>query len=87
MPTYSIETQKMIVAACTMHNYVCAHDREYIHLSNVIGIRLMCQELWNAISGMLLLPNAPEPSGADMDAFRDEISTVISLEMMMSKAC
>jgi hypothetical protein len=32
-------------------------------------------------------PNAPEASGADMDAFRDELSTAISLEMMMSKAC
>jgi hypothetical protein len=32
MLSYSIETQKVIIAACmTLHNYILAHDREDVH--------------------------------------------------------
>ncbi|KAM0857444.1 hypothetical protein ACQ4PT_048436 [Festuca glaucescens] len=85
MLSYSIETQKMIIAACmTLHNYIRAHDREDIHFER-------CDRDPNYV------PTIPErykryavpagasdssttkTSGRDMDEIRDQLATAIAL--------
>ena len=85
MPNYSIQTQKMIIAATmTLHNYVHLHDKEDIHF-------LRCQRdpdyvptIPERYKKYVIPPNAsdsstPAESGPNMDLFRHELATANAL--------
>ena len=85
MPSYSIETQKMIVAATmTLHNYIRAHDREDVHFARcdrdpdyvpTIPERYKRYAVPTSASDS----STSEASGRDMDEFRDQLATAIAL--------
>jgi hypothetical protein len=85
MPKYSIETQKMIVAACmTLHNYIRAHDTKDLHFERFDRDPDYVPEIPECYKRYVVPPSAsdsstPEANAADMDDFRDELATAIAL--------
>ena len=85
MPKYSIDTQKMIVAAAmTLHNYIRAHDREDPHFARCDRDPDYVPTIPQRYKRYAVPANAsdtstPEVNGRDMDEIRDELATVIAL--------
>ena len=84
MPGYSIETQKMIVAATmTLHNYVRAHDREDVHFARCDMDPNYVPTILEQYKRYVVLWVHPipigEPSGREMNEIRDQLHTSIAL--------
>jgi hypothetical protein len=85
MPSYSIETRKMIVAATmTLHNYICAHDREDVHFewcdSDLNYVPIIPERYRRyAVPVGASDSSTTEASGHDMDEIRDRLATAIAL--------
>jgi hypothetical protein len=85
MPKYSIDTQKMIVAACmALHNYIRAHDREDVHFQRCDRDPDYVPTIPQRYKRYAVPANAsdtstPEASGHDMDDFRNGLATAIAL--------
>jgi hypothetical protein len=84
MPKYSIETQKMIVAACmTLHNYIRAHDRDDIHFERFDRDPDYVPTIPERYKKYVVPSGASDSSTSeanadDMDDFRDELATAIA---------
>ena len=84
MPKYSIETQKMIVAACmTLHNHIRAHDRDDIHFERFDRDPDYVPTIPERYRKYIVPPGASDSStlesnADDMDDFRDELATAIA---------
>jgi hypothetical protein len=84
MLSYSIETQKMIIAACmTLHNYIRARTKEDIHFDcdrdpNYVPT---IPELYKCYAVPMGASDSSttEASGRDMDKIRDQLATAIAL--------
>ncbi|KAM3193779.1 hypothetical protein ACQJBY_070420 [Aegilops geniculata] len=85
MPSYSIETQKMIVAATmTLHNYVRFHDEEDIHFVRCDRDPDYVPTIPKRYKKFAVPSHASDTSttaenGEDMDVFRQELATAIAL--------
>ena len=85
MPSYSIETQKMIVAATmTLHNYVRFHDEEDIHFVRCDRDPDYVPTIPEQYKRFVVPSHASDTSttaenGEDMDVFRQELATTIAL--------
>ena len=85
MPSYSIETQQMIVAATmTLHNYIRPHDGEDVHFAGCDrdpGYVPTILERYKryAVPTSASDSSTSEASGRDMDEFRDQLATAIAL--------
>lgn len=85
MPNYSIQTQKMIIAATmTLHNYVRLHDKEDIHFLRCERDPDYVPTIPERYKKYVIPPNAsdsstPAESGPNMDLFRHELATAIAL--------
>jgi hypothetical protein len=82
---YSIETQKMILAATmTLHNYIRAHDRDDIHFErfdrdpDYVPTIPECYRRYVVPAGASD-SSTTEASGRDMDEIRDRLATAIAL--------
>jgi hypothetical protein len=85
MPNYSIETQKMIIAATmTLHNYVRHHDKGDLHFCRVNRDPNYVPTIPSRFKRFVIPPNASdastsEASDKNMDRERDIIATAIAL--------
>ena len=85
MPNYSIETQKMIVAAAmTLHNYVRYHDKGDLHFRRVDRDPDYVPTIPSRFKRYAIPPNASdasttEASDKNMDLERDMLATAIAL--------
>ena len=85
MPNYSIETQKMIVAAAmTLHNYVRHHDKGDLHFRRVDRDPDYVPTIPSRFKRYAIPPNASdasttEASDKNMDLERDMLATAIAL--------
>ncbi|KAM3403939.1 hypothetical protein ACQJBY_007189 [Aegilops geniculata] len=85
MPSYSVETQKMIVAATMiLHNYVRYHDKGDLHFLRVDRDPNYVPTIPSRYQRYAIHPNASdastsEASDKDMDRFRNKLATDIAL--------
>ncbi|KAI5008121.1 hypothetical protein ZWY2020_009169 [Hordeum vulgare] len=85
MPSYSIETQKMIIAATmTLHNYVDTHDREDVHFARCDRDPNYVPTIPERYKRYAVLSSASNSStsgtsGRDMDEIRDQLATAIAV--------
>ncbi|KAM3318532.1 hypothetical protein ACQJBY_035974 [Aegilops geniculata] len=85
MPNYSVETQKMIVAASmALHNYIRYHDKGDLHFLRVDRDPNYVPTIPSRYQRYAIPPNASdtstsEASDKDMDRFRNRLATDIAL--------
>ena len=85
MPSYSTETQKMIVAATmALHNYVRFHDKSDLHFVRCDRDPDYVSTIPERYKKFVVLTNASdtttlEENGVDMDLFRNQLATDIAL--------
>ena len=85
MPSYSIESRKMIVAATMiLHNYVRVHDKEDLHFVRCDRDPNYVPTIPKLYKKYAIPPSASdastsEASAPNMDEFRDRLATAIAL--------